>query len=227
MGLITTLRQGVADRLTADPYFDDLPVLALKPKELVSELNNRINKLAIAGTVLVPRVSGTKRNLYGVYFDKIEVQVGWCENRQLNATGKDVEDICEVTAALLHDWTPANLTSPLTIDAPTIVEIPPENEADKKKRLLAVRLIAMGGVSYELPKVETPVINNQAGTITLTCATSGAAIFYRTDGKQPNPRVGSGSVLYSAPFVVSAGVTIKTRAFLAGYQDSAIAQIVT
>lgn len=227
MGLITTTRYEVANRLLADPYFDDIPVLALNPKETISELQNRINKLAIAGTVVIARLRMTHRNLGGVYFDNIEVQVGFCENRQLNPTGKAVEDICEFAAALLHDWTPQNLSCPLVLMDPSIVEVPPETESDRKKRLLAVRLQAQGGLSVTLPKVATPLMNNAAGTITITCATAGAAIFYRTDGRQPNPRVGSGSVLYTAPFAPGLGLTVKTKAFLAGYLDSDLAQTTT
>ena len=227
MGLIITTRVNVANRLMADPYFEDIPVLALMPKETISELTNRLNKLTLAGTVIIPRLTGTMPNVFGPHFDKMEIQVGFCENRLLNATGKPVEDVVEKGASLLHGWTPANLSCPLYIDAPTIIEIPPENESDKHKRLIAVRLIAQGGVSYDIPTVETPAVVNAAGTITITCATPGAAIFYRTDGKQPNPRTGSGSTLYTGGFTPGPGVTVKARAFLAGFTDSAVGQVIT
>lgn len=227
MGLIITTRENVANRLLADPYFDDIPVLALMPKETLSELTNRLNKLSLAGTVIIPRLSGTMPNVHTPYFDKIEIQAGFCENRLLNTTGKPVEDVVEKAASLLHGWTPANLSCPLSIDTPTIVEIPPENESDRHKRLIAVRLIALGGVTYDIPTVATPAIVNASGTLTMTCATPGAAIFYRTDGKQPNPRSGSGSTLYTDPFAPGPGLTVKARAFLAGYVDSGVAQLIT
>lgn len=224
MGLITTLRSEVADRLLADPYFEDIPVLALHPKETISELNNKINRLEIAGTVIIPRMRMTKPNLHGVYFDQIEVQVGFCENRTTNSTGKDVEDVIEKAAVLLHNFVPASLTSPLVLDdGLTIAEVPPETESDRKKRLLALRLVARGGVAYAIPQAETPTIEAAAGMVTLACATAGAAIFYRTDGLHPNPRSGSGSLLYTAPFA-AAGVTVKARAWLAGYQASDLAE---
>ncbi|HEX7860827.1 MAG TPA: chitobiase/beta-hexosaminidase C-terminal domain-containing protein [Verrucomicrobiae bacterium] len=224
MGLISQTRTAVANRLLALPYFEDIPIEPLKPKETTSELANRINKLSLAGTVIIPRLSGMHPNVHGVYFDEIEVQVGFCENRKTNTTGKDCEDVAEQAAVSLHMWKPDHLDCPLAIDKPTIVEIPPENESDRSKRLLAVRLIARGGIAVVLPQVATPQIANNSGTITLTCATPGAAMFWRVDGKQPNPRVGSGSTLYTAPFTPGAGV-LKARAFLAGFEDSVVAQL--
>jgi hypothetical protein len=223
MGLISQTRTAVANRLLALPYFEDIPIEALKPKETTSELANRINRLVVAGTVIIPRLTGMKPNVAGVYFDKIEVQVGFCENRKLNSTGKDCEDLVEQAVAALHMWKPDHLDTPLVIDEPTIFEVPPETEADKAKRLMACRLVARGGISVVLPQVATPQIATVSGTVTLTCATPGAAMFWRIDGRQPNPRSGSGSTLYTAPFAPGSG-TLKVRAFLAGFEDSEVAQ---
>ena len=53
-------------------------------------------------------------------------------------------------------------------------------------------------------------------TVTLACATSGAAIYYTVDGSPPT----EASTLYSAAFNITASVTVKARAFKTGYLES-------
>ena len=60
-------------------------------------------------------------------------------------------------------------------------------------------------------------------TVTLTCATAGAAIWYTIDGSYPgsNPVASPNATLYTGPFVVqAAGVTIRAAAELSQYQQS-------
>jgi hypothetical protein len=66
-------------------------------------------------------------------------------------------------------------------------------------------------------------------TVTLTCATPGAAIWYTTDGSYPgsNPLASPTAVQYAAPFAVTAGTTVRAAAELTGYQQSqAISQVI-
>lgn len=55
-------------------------------------------------------------------------------------------------------------------------------------------------------------------SITLTCATSGAAIYYTTDGSTPD----SGDTLYTGAFNVSEGTTVKAIGIKTDYVDSSI-----
>jgi hypothetical protein len=77
-----------------------------------------------------------------------------------------------------------------------------------------------------VPMVSTPTISPNGGsfsgpvTVTLSCSTSGATIYYTTDGSAPTPF----SNLYFAPFVISPPLTIRAKAFKTSYSDSAIAQ---
>ncbi|MDD5688638.1 MAG: carbohydrate-binding protein, partial [Elusimicrobia bacterium] len=72
--------------------------------------------------------------------------------------------------------------------------------------------------------VETPTISPGVGTyassvtVTLGCATIGAAIRYTTNGTDPT----SSSTLYSAPFTLTASATVKARAFKAAMTDSSV-----
>ncbi len=60
-------------------------------------------------------------------------------------------------------------------------------------------------------------------TITLSCATAGAAIRYTLDGADPSSTSGT---LYSAPFALSASVTVKAIAFKSGMLDSAVSSAI-
>lgn len=75
-------------------------------------------------------------------------------------------------------------------------------------------------------KVATPVITPTGGiifnpnptTVTITCETDGATIYYTTDGTDPT----TSSSLYEGPFIIEAG-TVKAMAAKENYLDSDIA----
>ena len=74
-------------------------------------------------------------------------------------------------------------------------------------------------------QVETPVLDpapgNYAGNplVTITCATSGAQIYFTNDGSEPTRN----SFPYVNPFNVNRGTAIKAKAFKPGWDDSATA----
>jgi hypothetical protein len=70
-------------------------------------------------------------------------------------------------------------------------------------------------------KLYAPVITNNSGTITIAEAEGGAScqIYYTTDGSTPT----TNSTLYTAPFTVSAGVTVKAIAHYSGQSASYVA----
>ncbi|MDY0151532.1 MAG: SUMF1/EgtB/PvdO family nonheme iron enzyme [Candidatus Cloacimonas sp.] len=72
--------------------------------------------------------------------------------------------------------------------------------------------------------VPTPVITPETGvydepqTISISCSSTGAAIYYTTDGTEPD----NTSILYNAPFQVITSTTIKARAYRYPWEPSSI-----
>ena len=85
--------------------------------------------------------------------------------------------------------------------------------------------VASAAYTITIPPVATPTFNPAAGTyssaqsVTISCATAGASIYYTMDGSVPT----TASTLYASPVNVSASVTIKAIAAKSGMTDSAVA----
>ncbi|HPS40012.1 MAG TPA: chitobiase/beta-hexosaminidase C-terminal domain-containing protein [Candidatus Cloacimonadota bacterium] len=73
--------------------------------------------------------------------------------------------------------------------------------------------------------VATPVISPVSGvystpqTVTITCATASASIYYTTNGTEPT----EASTLYTSGFSVSATTTVKAKAYKTGFTASSVA----
>jgi|GEM_PF-666750 len=73
-------------------------------------------------------------------------------------------------------------------------------------------------------RAATPAANPPAGevaagtAVTLSCATAGAAIYYTTDGNDPD----TDSTVYTAPIVIDTAMTVKAVAVKEGMEDSAV-----
>lgn len=89
---------------------------------------------------------------------------------------------------------------------------------------IAMLFVACGKKTTEpfVKKVQTPTISLDSGTyhndqlLEISCATKGAAIYYTTDGTQPD----TSSTLYTEPIYVDSSITIIARAFKENYNAS-------
>ena len=75
--------------------------------------------------------------------------------------------------------------------------------------------------TYVQPVVTTPEIAHEGNTITITCNTEGATIYYTSDGLEPT----AGSTAYTEAFEVTENCTIKAIAVKEGYKNSQIVSL--
>jgi hypothetical protein len=224
MSLLSQLQQQCADRLQADPLFANVPVLTERIADIESEidralgpLNAQGGKTGLVAILLTPTANVSFENVFGPFFDDIKIVVRVIENVPVNqdpGTGTNVPaaDAAEKICALLHHFQPDSATGPVVARKPTITL-----GNDPAHLSYDCLFKTAGGLATTLPQVATPASANNTGAISLTCATAGAAIFYTVDGSNPSPRNG---ILYAASFTPGAGVTIKARAWLAGFLTS-------
>jgi DNA-binding beta-propeller fold protein YncE len=81
--------------------------------------------------------------------------------------------------------------------------------------------------TYSFPQVAAPVFTPPSGPITnattlsITCATTGALVYYTLDGSVPS----TNSTLYSDPLVINGGVTVRAYAVAAGHINSTVTSV--
>ncbi|OHD08189.1 MAG: hypothetical protein A2Y34_16720 [Spirochaetes bacterium GWC1_27_15] len=79
-----------------------------------------------------------------------------------------------------------------------------------------------------LDTVATPTFNSTGGSIdntfslTISCVTTGVAIYYTKDGSAPSK---SNGILYSGSISINDNVTIKAIAIKSGYNDSSVSEV--
>lgn len=237
--MIAQLGTEIADHLSADALFSQsrqladlsyvvIPVISSVDRDLANVVD-RAGKLGALVTIIITRATCKKWDVFGPYFDNIEIEARAEERVSLNrgATeapsefGSLVSSLSMIlrVCSLLHQWLPQSLSAPLAVTG-----FDEESTGNNDHQVHVAKITTMGGLSYLMPTVATPAIVNNAGTLTLTCTTPGAAIFYTIDGRNPVPRSGT---FYTAPFAPGAGKTVKAKAWLAGYQASGVAALNT
>lgn len=84
--------------------------------------------------------------------------------------------------------------------------------------------VALSGSVTSMPVVATPTFSLDGGsflsaqTVSISCTTEGATIYYTTNGTDPT----TSSTVYSSPLNITTTTTLKAMAAKAGHQNSAI-----
>jgi hypothetical protein len=224
MSILTQLQQQCADRLASDPFFAHVRVLTERISDIESEIERALGPLNEAGgksgvvvILLTPTANVNFGNVFGPFFDEIRVVTRVIENVTVNqdansGTNLSAAAVAEKICAFLHHFQPDSAAGPLVAQRPSIAL-----GNDPQHLSYDCVFQTSGGLTEVLPQVETPLVAVNSGVVTMSCATTGAAIFYTLDGRNPAPRIGT---LYTSPFSPGPGLAIKARAWLAGYLAS-------
>ena len=108
------------------------------------------------------------------------------------------------------------LTYPFFTDGTTPLNASNLNQIVAKINELVVKV--NGGVT-PTQTVATPTISISGTTATISCSTSGATIYYTTNGNTPT----TSSTQYSSPITLSGACTIKAIAVKSGMNNSSVA----
>lgn len=225
-------QEDIHGRLAADTYFADLPVLLARKGVTDSDIEIALSTLNAGGTgkigavavVLMPTLRAEPDNVPApVYVVQHTVQVIEDPLFSQDATSgvlKSAEEIAHRVRLLLNWFNPGGAGS-LAFDGMDPAEV-------KSGVSYLVRFSRRTG-DDELARVATPVVSADSAsapaTVTLTCATSGAAIYYTTDGSYPSS-ANDDATLYSTPFSQPTAATIRAAAEKSGLQQSNVSQLI-
>lgn len=201
--------------LAANPYFEDVTVVTIQKGVIQNMIDAELAKLGVGVLIQFPSLKLAVRDDTGPFWE-ISLTLEVVEFPILNTTGKTGPDVCENLVATLHN-SPQEGDNVFNHQASMMTGI---GKNDKNATLItyANDFVTYGGVNLTgITRAATPSISDSGGTITLTSSTPGASIFYTVNGKTPNPVNGT---LYTIPFSILSGVTVKARAWIWGYTVS-------
>lgn len=141
-------------------------------------------------------------------------------------SGTTVTITCSTEGATIHyttDGTAPTASSP-TYSSPIAITADTTIKAIAVKTGMDNSSVASASYTIVLPKVANPTFTPSAGevlsgtTVTISCATAGADIYYTTDGSTPSAE----STKYTAPIEITAATTIKAIGIATDYQDSSV-----
>lgn len=141
-------------------------------------------------------------------------------------SGTTVTITCATEGATIHyttDGTAPTASSP-TYSSPIAITADTTIKAIAVKTGMDNSSVATANYTVVLPKVANPTFTPSAGevlsgtTVTISCATAGADIYYTTDGSTPSAE----STKYTAPIEITAATTIKAIGIATDYQDSSV-----
>jgi hypothetical protein len=160
----------------------------------------------ITGSVATPRFSPPP----GIYYDPVTVSIGSPTSGAIFLFTLDGSAFGEFAGSLY--------SVPITISAATTIKTLAKLDGLTISDPTAGSYLVTGHVS-------APVFSVAAGTysqdqsVTAQCSTSGAAIYYTTDGSAPSPTHGT---LYASPLAVAVSTTLKAAAFKTDWDPSPV-----
>lgn len=199
--------------LQGQTFSGELTVTAEKYKSLYSEITVFVEGGAFSGsgTEVAPE-SVTLAQLSGEYdaWQNAYVQIS-----NLTVASKSDKNITVTDGT--NTYVVYDNTGNISVSANDVITA--KGTITKYGTTEELKVWAATDLTVESTAVATPEITCASNTVTITCATEGATIYYTTDGTDPT----TASAVYSAPFAITATVTVKAIAVKSGLTNSGIA----
>ena len=220
-------------RALAHAYFSDVAVILIRTAQTAEEigkmmgtLKGRGGKVGAAILVEQPRFFPESDNLAvrGQIVQAFTVLEHPTVNVSSIGTGKTAEELAIELFILFHGC-PASQPSQVFTGFPSGAVVPDDSYTGLNAWVARFQMFGSPGRPERcgLPLI-TPDEGAVPQTVTLTSATSGAAIYYTTDGSYPSSVNVPASTLYTAPISIAAACTLRCKAEKTGLQQSGIAQ---
>jgi hypothetical protein len=225
--VLTQIQDDIADRLAADDYFSDIPVMSERKADLLNEITKSLGtitkkggKCGVCVVVLSPEAnntaSGVPGGILGVTIPVRVLEDPLYNNDATTGTQKAALTIARRIALVLDSYSPEGVCQCLRLDKSNTIEPTQDVVAPIA---YDVNISTVEGYKIPYTKVNTPTISPRSGTlpqtITLACATALASIYYTTDGSYPSS-INTHATLYATPFTLSTACTLRVVAYLAG-----------
>jgi hypothetical protein len=211
------MRDALKAMMEADPYYFDIPIITERLQNIDAKIEGIVAKAGGICIVLVTTTfEGPLVNLPGANFEVVRFTARTYENVKTNPTGKEAQHVAIYTAAFWSQLKPDTFDNPIKLDDPAVAL-----GNDPRYLTYDTNAVTSGGTKIEIPRLEDLTIDaSDLAAIALANPKPGAAIFYTLDHSFPAPR-NPNAHLYLATFNAAPGVTVRARAYLAGYISSA------
>lgn len=225
MRVFRSLKSDIAARLAAHASFNYVHVIQQAPRSadgemMFEEIVEKATlgqvpangKVGLCCIVFAPQGSPQSVQNLGVEW-QLKCAVRIVENKALNdgaeGTGIAAEDLLEDAMLDLQRWQPIPGKVCVLGDFYTV-------ELDNPELWAWEFMVMCKDAGKGDERVAVPSISAAGLTVTITCATSGAAIYFTIDGTLPTPDNGT---LYTAPFDAD-GWPVRACAYKAGMSAS-------
>lgn len=227
----------VRDFLKTDPYFSDIHIVDDDAIDLHADTRKALTENFLAGElkgicIVIRMLEGTVSgsDVPGVFFMPATIGMEVIENPVINraagGNGKKCLVVAETLLAVVRGFNNSEIPNakvwiaegenPIRLDNP-------DWECTSYLCLIATQ----GGSTDTTSIVATPVVTTNAGITTMTCATSGASIYYTGDSSRPMYQgvghAGNNGTLYVNPLAIVLATSGQARAFKTGLRASLIA----
>jgi len=222
---LTRLQLDIVGRLDSHPFFAEIPVLAQVKGDIESDIETALSvfnekspgKIGLVVIVLPPLADVPDPNVPGPVFNVLSAVrvLDQPSIRNIEVTGPQC---CLYVHSAVHQVRFFPHVGQIFTDRRAI-----EPYDTGKDGVNGYDNFFANRFGIKAPdKVRRPQISGTASAVTITSETSGAQIYYTTDGSYPY--VGNGEAeLYTVPFTVDAGTEVRAGAYKDNMTPSDIA----